>query len=141
MTAGSDFSDRVVSSADPAAGAEASLTVPDGVEWEVVSVTIKAVFDATAVTRIVGIEVGHDDRRFTDNSASLANETNVYTFDESGVVMDAGTAAIGHGPMPRTTLKPGDVVATNTVNLQAGDNLGPLRLWVRERIIPQGVPT
>lgn len=119
------------SGTDPAAGAEASVTVPAGDNWTLTSALISLVTDATVANRRVHLII--DDGTTTvlnlvgsvDQAASL---TVVYSWtaggNDSAAVRD-GVLNLGQLPTDLRLL-PGWRIRTLTTGLQAGDNYGPL---------------
>lgn len=127
---------KVVAGNDPAAGAEFSVTVPNGVLWVVQSVRVTLVTDATAVTREMAIRIddGSKDLLIIPSGRSQASNQGVdYNFV---VDVDSLTNPPVSGNItrriPRIPLLPGYRVRSVTANLQAGDNYGAPTLYVVE---------
>lgn len=123
-----------VTSADPAAGAEISQTVPAGQTWELLAMRFQLVNDATVAVRNVGILFDDGATAFlvsksaSAQTASQSHNYNVGAFGVSPVVV-VNEHII---PVPRCIrLRPGYRIRTNTDNLQAGDNFGAAQLVVQ----------
>lgn len=125
---------RIVRIDDPAAGAELSETVPGQETWVVESVRLQLVTDATAADRSVRITATDgsvEHFRTVHGEVQVASTTVVYAaFNGSPA---AGTTANGlvlAWPTSGLILPPGHVLATNTMNLQAADQISDARLNV-----------
>ena len=127
----------VTTEADPAAGAEVSVTVPGRAVWELISFRSTLVTDATVTGREPHLILGDGETTFieVDNAFTVSASTTrrLHWFQgsdtNSGFDMD-------QAPMPdHVLLLPGWTVGTITPNLQAGDNYGAPVLYVRE--VPQ----
>ena len=127
---------RVIRGADPAAGAEVSVTVPGGAIWIVQSLVVALVNDATAISRTVHLTMDDGTTVFcrigqADNQ--IAGQTNTYSWvrdfgGRRGLVVGQ---TIQNG-FPQLPLLSGMRIRTATVNLQAGDNFGAPVLYVQE---------
>jgi hypothetical protein len=126
----------VTTAGDPAAGAEATVTVPGRARWELLSFLVTLVTDATVVNRAVQLVA--DDAttiyvRQPTPAVQAASLTVNYDFLGSlgYSLADAvsGLQVIGTPPL---TLYPGHRIRTSTLNLQAADNYGAPVLLVRE---------
>jgi hypothetical protein len=118
---------EVVTGADPAAGAEISVTVPAGFSWRLTAVSATLVTDATAATRRVGLLLDDGATQLwaaqaTDGQA--ASLTRGYSWPNLGSYVVAQTTTIGIPGPDGFFLRSGSRVRTATVNFQAGDNWG-----------------
>lgn len=127
---------KQVLSADPAAGAEVSITVPAGEDWRLMSGRVPLVTSATAANRRPHIVM--DDgtasvhMRSPVGAVQAASLTVGYNFGP-GIPQDA---AVVDGEI-RMTLPTGEIylpaghrIRTITTALQVGDNYGPMALLV-----------
>lgn len=125
--------------ANPAAVAEASVTVPAGETWQLQSVDLTLVTSVTAGNRRVALVI--DDGAnivakivaAVDQAASLTVE---YVFAGAGE-----NAAVRGGvllePLPAFTLGPGWRIRTITTGMQAGDDYGaPVVSYIRTTTTP-----
>lgn len=120
-------------SADPAAGAEITATVPAGQVWHLLGARVSLVTDATVSTRTLAVTV--DDgttvfNRFTSPSTQAASLTYGYTLSSgaSNATVLNNEVVVGCGQ--NLLLAGGYRVKTVTNNLQAGDNLGAMTLYI-----------
>jgi len=114
-----------IAGANPAAGAEWTITVPAGVRFVVQAITAVLVADATAANREVAIV-------FTSGGAIVSQPASGFAHTAGltkrysvfpGNVRGAGPAGQeGLIPMPAITLRAGDTMTSQTTNLQAGDD-------------------
>ena len=111
--------------ANPAAGAEVSVTVPTGEIWRLLSVRLTLVTSATAATRRVIL--------LADNGAATiwaapagntqaASLTNNYSFTSGLSGNLSGTAEFAVGVGEDLWLPSGYRIRTNTENIQTGDD-------------------
>lgn len=123
---------RVRQSADPAAGVEASYIAD---EDEIVhAVEASLVTSATVAARITSIAVddpatGIEYMRFGTPGSQAASLTRIYSAAAYGTAIDnAGNTSTINLPIPQggIPLKKGHRLRTVTVNIQAGDNYGPM---------------
>jgi hypothetical protein len=121
-----------LSSADPAAGAEISYTLPAGYRYQILSVQATLVTDATAANRfpVLTINDGTNDvAGFAAGTAQTATQTVAYQFGP-GI---AGYQASLRTHVPTATpliLKAGNIIKTVTAGIVAGDNWGIARICV-----------
>jgi hypothetical protein len=127
---------RVIAGTDPAAGAEASETVPPGARWELLDFFVQLATDATVAARRAGIF-------FDDGSAPYYRSPQPGTVAASAAMDNywAQGSALETAPLPDVSvanlaaghrLLAGHRIRTATNNLKAGDNLGQPRYVVRE---------
>jgi len=117
-------------SADPGAGAEVALTVPAGQTWKIIGFRLSLVTSATVANRrphIVVIKGGGQKYDMFSSIDQVASESKVYTFAQFGDLTSQGNgndilASIPNGLIVQS----GDTIATETLNLQAGDNYGTM---------------
>ena len=127
---------RVATVANPAAGADWSITVPAGAQWLLQSVNAQLVTSATAGTRIPSLVI-------TDNAAHVvftgvaslsqaASLTYTYSWSPGAVASPAGSTSVS-GPLPALLrLQPGWVIKTVTQGIQAGDQWSAISLAIQE---------
>jgi len=126
---------HIAVSADPAAGAEASITVPEGATWLVVSATIVCAQGATqtpwpylAVEDADGTQLVAFPGASDDMDASV---TSSFTWAPGLPTTAAAALTVNTAPIPPTLLlKGGMKVETATDGIGANTNYGPLTLWV-----------
>lgn len=129
---------KQVLSADPAAGAEVTITVPAGREWRLMSGRVPLVTSATVANRRSHIVL--DDgtasvhMRSPAGAVQAASVTLGYNFGP-GIPQD-GAAVDGEIrmtlPACEIYLAAGHRIRTVTTLLQAGDEYGPMALLVEE---------
>ena len=118
---------KEIASADPAAGAEISITVPDNKRWLIISLSFSLVTDATVANRNVNVIAkntgGNVVFRSGSNINHTASTTKVYGFAAIG---DEGEGlGVTHIMAPTIlVLDEGMKLETATANLQAADNFG-----------------
>lgn len=111
--------------ADPAAGAEWSITVPAGEVWRVRMVAANFTTDGTAANREAKLEIDNGTNTIARYPANLSHTAGVgrfYTFSECGyrgVAAQSNDVNVGIGAH---WLKGGDRLLSLTANIQAGDN-------------------
>lgn len=114
--------------ADPAAGAEATITVPNYQVWLLKSFIVTLVAANVAVSRRVGLRITsqlsiiyekHTDYPLT---AALTRKYCFANHEESATGTSAPTIAVGIPP--NLFLRPGDTISTTTAFLEATDNFG-----------------
>lgn len=129
-----------VASADPAAGAEISHTVPAGKHWKLLSVAVPLVTSAVAGNRRVSLVFDDGTNVFwrgispNDQAASLTHD---YSWGLKAGISTGGTAdTVKSSSLPELVLKPGYRIRTITAALDptggTGDNFGVARLYVVE---------
>lgn len=125
---------RIVRIADPAAGAELSVTVPGQETWVVESVRFQLVTDATVQLRQV---------RLTATDGTVEYFRTLHADDHPQSITAVHSAFNGSSPGGDDTkglllawpthglvLPPGHVLATSTLNIAAGDQFSAARLAV-----------
>lgn len=115
-------------SSNPAAGAELSHLIPQGQQWRIRGMSFTLVTDATVVDRTVHILVSAGGGASYDFIAPVvqpASETKLYTCYPASVGGQTNGGNDIHIPIPPDFLLPTlSTIATETTNLQAGDNFG-----------------
>jgi hypothetical protein len=128
---------RNFAGANPAAGVATSDTVPAGVRWRLISVTVTLVTDATVDDRYVKITItnGTDTLYWiTASPNTTAGNTQIFTFAHFGSRDTQNTSAYtGNIPL-NLVLLPGWVVSFSHNNFNAGDNYGAPQFVVEEWI-------
>jgi len=135
---GQSYIETVVG-ADPAAGAEATITVPAGESWILRSFALTLVTAIAVATRQVTL-------RITDGTselaAAIAGDTQIesltrdYVFAVGGAAFAStarptGNTVIG-AALPELTLPPGSVIETLTDAIQAADDFSVPTLLVEK---------
>lgn len=129
---------RTVVGADPAVNVEATLTVPGGVVWELLTVHIPLTTDANAANRVPTLVI--DDgaiivARYEPPSSIAATRSDRLTWSAGGVNQVRVNNDIGVAlPTPPLLLLSGWRVRTLTANLQVGDNYGAPSAYVIETL-------
>jgi len=126
---GQTIQTRVISSADPAAGAEISYTADD--DMIVYSARFTFVTDANVANRnpsLIADDGTTQFLRIRDAGARTASATWEYFFAPgiTAYSVDGGFPL----PTPGVFLRKGDRLRTSTTNLQAGDNYSAMVLLV-----------
>lgn len=128
---------RLVVGSNPAAGAECSDTVPTGVNWILRSARLTLTTDATVANRRVklrktnGGTVVWNASTNNDITASLTVSANFFHHAPHTAINNGDLASA----IPRDAIiNSGEVLASNTTNLQAGDNYASPVYDVLERL-------
>ena len=128
---------RVIIGTNPAAGSEASETVPTRAWWQLPTLAVQLVSDATSAARNVRLIInagGSNElivRASNTQSLSLTRRYDFFVGAPWGVGGDLGM----HAPLPQDLYLPaGTTIGTNTDLLQAGDDFGSPQLSVNEWI-------
>ena len=112
---------------DPAAGQEASVTVPAGDVWVPIILLFELITDATTATRLMTTMISDAQGRVITRIAypgggRPANQINRLSLYGAAINIDTGAYGMSM-PLPLgLVLLPGYSVKTVTPNLQAGDN-------------------
>jgi len=126
-----------VLSFDPAAGANVLYTVPAGEQWELVAAHVSLVTDATAANRRMRLTIDDGTNIYAQVSAALTQAASLtYAYSFLLEVADYSAVRDNHAvvQLPSGLLIPsGHRVQTAVVNLQAGDNIGAMRLMALVR--------
>jgi len=127
---------RTRTSADPAAGSELTITVPDGRIWNVLAVSFQLVAAAVAASRRVHVVFsasgGPTINVFSDID-QIINETRNYSVAHFGHVLDSLDDNDILIPLPdKMLLIPESTITTETTNLDGADNFGAMSVLVEE---------
>ncbi len=126
--------------ANPAAGAEMIETVPDNQVWELLGAMITLVTDGTVANRTVQLVLTHNNGMKLKRAAGTnqtATQTQIYSFIPGGTSGVFATNASQEVAIPiGTILDAGSTIETLTTNLQAGDNFGTPKMWIRRNYLP-----
>lgn len=120
--------------ANPAAGADWSLTVPAGSEWRVKAVTCKLATNSTAATRVPALSI----KDASGNVVLLAppgtteGASNALTFGWGVSCLSATQGSVVMGAAPEITLPEGFVIGTNTAAIQTGDQWSLINLLIEQ---------
>jgi hypothetical protein len=125
----------VAVSADPAANAEASITVPAGSKWIILSAQLTVVQGNTqtplpslVITSASGTVVG---TYAGASAATSADTTSTFMWYENAVLTAGAGATSNRAPIPRgLSVKPGWTITTSTAGKGANTNLGVLALHI-----------
>lgn len=125
-----------VSSADPAANTEVTVTVPDGELWLVHRLNVALVTDANAANRrvhFVFTDPGGgvcEAISTSDHPASTNRAYHVATYGTKGGTQVGGNEMIG---LPSNLwIGPAGTITTETLSKQAGDNYGVMKVFVEK---------
>jgi hypothetical protein len=135
------YSFRTVS---PAAGADISLSVPNGVLWDVNSLTGLFTASAGAANRLVGFQIKNPDGqvvyRYQFATALVATNTCTFTFSEdyAAAPMAQGNGLFVLGPQPKGLLLPGWTFGTVTSAIDAADQWSGVTVWIEEWLPAEG---
>lgn len=128
----------------PAAGADIVLTVPNGVLWDVNSLTALFTASAGAANRLVGFQIKNPDGqvvyRYQFATALVATNTCTFTFSEdyAAAPMAQGNGLFVLGPQPKGLLLPGWTFGTVTAAIDAADQWSGVTIWVEEYLPAAG---
>jgi hypothetical protein len=140
QTANEDFGTTygqvvTVQTTNPAAGAELSITVPDGQTWQVLAIRFQLVAAAAAASRRVHILYSisdGDSYEFYSNTDQIINETKNYNCMHFGSIQDETDSNEIQINLPNDIyLRAQDTIGTRTINLQAGDNFGIASILIK----------
>lgn len=128
---------RIVTGTNPAAGAECSDTVPTGVDWRLVGALYTLVTNATAANRRVRLTFSDGTTEFARTMAGSdipASTTGILNYNTNGgnTTISNGVQGVSIGFFD--SFRSGFVIATSTLNIQAGDNFDAPVLLVAERL-------
>ena len=127
----------------PAAGADLLYTVPNGLLWNVVSMTALFTASAQAANRTVSFQVkdnaGKVVYQYAMGTALTAAQTCTYTFSED-VAVPVASANGGNvlEPLPSTWLPPLWTFGTSTANIQTSDQWSAVSVWVQAYLPTEG---
>lgn len=122
--------------ADPAAGAETTITVPAGELWRLLGANVDLVTDSTATNRRPALHISDGanlDLVFTNGSDHVADLTHHVVWSHYGDTPVRLKDNNSFNIIPAWLyVPPGGVISTVTANLQAGDNYGAMSLIVEK---------
>lgn len=128
-----------LASADPAAGAELTITVPTGVIWKVKNIRFQLVTAAAAASRRVHLVFTQQTSGIIDCFSSvdqIISQTRNYSAMPLGTNLSLGDDNDIIIPIPANLLLGiSDKITTETTALDAGDNFGIMQVTVEEFII------
>lgn len=125
-----------VSAAAPAAGAEATITVPAGEIWKIHTISVQLVTDANVANRRVHILVddgsGIGIEMFTEQDQA-AGLTRNYSFAQYGILPDTIDGNAICAPLPANLFTVDSLtISTVTQNIQVGDQYNQMVLSVEK---------
>lgn len=130
---------RAVAGADPAAGAEITVRVPETAQWRLLGLRFELVTDATVANRQVDLLIDDGANtvlRIEPPAVQAASLTDGYNYGP-GLPARALLTSEFLIPLPVKVVLPGGWrIRTVTANLQAADNFGAVYLWVEEWLNP-----
>lgn len=135
------FAQKVVS---PAAGADIVITVPNGVFWDVNSLTALFTAGAGVASRLVGYFIKNQDGQvvyqYQFATALTANQTCTFNFSEDYSTAPQAQLNGGFilGPSPKPWLLPNWTFGTVTAAIAAADQWSNVVVWVEEYLPPEG---
>lgn len=135
------FETLLIESADPAAGAEATITIDNQQTWKLHSAVITLVTDATVATRQVKLLItpflATQGYTMFSTATQTAAQTRRYNFigAQQAVTSNDGLRFIIPIPSP-ILMSQSAVISTLTEGLQAGDNFGKLSLQIERFWLP-----
>lgn len=127
---------KTVSSANPAAGSEISLSVPTGAIWRIIGCSFTLVTDANAANRRVHLRfdsAGGTRLEFFGDQDQTATLTRHYSAAPiAGAIDTLDNTEIMLPIPPGLLLDAGSSISTVTTAIQATDNFGAMDVWVEE---------
>ena len=128
---------KSVASANPTLEEEINLVVPVGRTWRVLSCSAQLATGADVATRtanfVFTLEDSGAERWVTAQVDQITALTRVYQLDHFGAPFTGVLGSRIYTNMPQDIwLNEGGSISTNTTNLQASDNWGPLTVWIEE---------
>lgn len=130
--------------ADPAAGAEASVTVPAGETWELESVRVTLVASAVVANRRVRLVIDDGVNILAEIVAGLdqtATQTITYSYTADGYETVATRSGILQQGIPRMLLGAGYRIRTITAAIDVGDNYSAPIVGYRKTTTAAGATT
>jgi len=130
---------KTITTADPAAGAQISQTVPAGVIWKIKAIRARLITDATVANRSANFILTLPDGgiiKAMSSNAHAASTTIDYlaaNYGTSGTSIPSGEYLLG---LPADVYLPEGSTITTSITLGvAGDNWGAATIWVEEFIV------
>lgn len=134
---------RIISTANPAAGAQISQSVPSGETWKIKAVSFSLVNAAIAASRRVHIRfdyIGSGVLDFFSDIDQLTGETRKYTCAPVSPVSDSLDDNDIIIPIPADiVLQPDCAITTTVTNMQATDDFGSAVIWAETFFTPKTV--
>ena len=125
-------------SAVPAAGAEISFTLIDNHRTRPICIALELTTDATAINRFVHLDIIEGGTRIAlmpPDIIQVASEVRAYTASHHGGLSTA-LGVVGLIPLPEhLILSEGDVIATSTTNIQAGDQYAAAQMFTEQWLV------
>jgi len=130
---------RPVAIAQPAAGAEWTITVPGYAYWRVLSIAAQLTASAVAASRSPRINVASSEGIFltcSSPSNQTANQIVTYCVANFGLnaILNNNRVVLGM-PLDRLWLQPGWTIKSQTTQIDAGDQWANIIAYVEEREI------
>lgn len=125
---------KVVTVANPAAGADFSATVPAGKMWDSIAVHFHLATAVAVATRVAKITISDGTTMFAETRAGatqVASLTYEYTFVPNMQALAEQGLVVG-GAMPKVVLNAGSIISSSIYNIQAADQISNIALYVRE---------
>lgn len=130
---------RIFRGDDPGAGADVSVTVPGGVLWQLYTVLLMLVTDATVANRTATLVIDDGTTEFfrADPIQSMAaSTTRRFQWSAGGDTRNAVNNSMEMAlPSPPLVLRPGCRIRTATGSFQAGDNYAAPAFYVIETVM------
>lgn len=128
-----------ITTADPAAGADAIQALPAQRIWKLKHISFQLVSDATVANRSCRLRLtlaGGQNIYISTGKTQTASQTIGYSFYEGAARIDDTTYGLVVTPLiDDVWLPPGSTIYTATVGIQAGDLIQLLRLTYEEHIM------
>lgn len=126
--------------ANPAAGAEITHTIPTNEVWKIIAMRFSLVNDGTAANRITKIRITDGTNILGDwepVEVTVANDNTPFTVSSAGSSYNISGAAHTHILIPNNIILPaGYTIGTSTVALQAGDNYSAAQIFFERFFMP-----
>ena len=128
---------RVLTGANPAAGAEVADTMVDNVNLRIIGGMVTLVTDGTAASRRVHLTIDQGQggivQHFFGDTDQTATTTRTYHFLPLGFSEDREDNGHIIIPIPPNLyVAEESIIGTSTTNIQAGDNFGSMTLFVEQ---------
>jgi len=127
-----------------AAGADISVTVPNGQIWRVASLRALLTASGNAANRNVGFIVKNQDGtsvyEYNLTAALTAGQSGVFTFSKDVASVPTAIATTNRLLMPMSSepIPAGWSFGTSTLNIDASDQWSAIGLWVETLLPPRG---
>jgi len=128
---------EIIAVANPAAGAQWTQTVPNNTIWLINNVEFQLLTDITVINRIGRVEIfdGTTNTRIAMagfNQAASLTINHMYKLAGHGLnATNQGSGDLAH----RLYLRPTWIIRSNVANLQAGDALTAISLYIQRWLI------